>query len=85
MIGWPLECGQRELFALVGEEAAAIGVALLPSGQMRPCKSLSMVVAIGRGSNDAAFRRCEWCSMRASCRFSAEHGQLAGGRQNSFP
>ncbi|HEX9165321.1 MAG TPA: hypothetical protein VF862_05395, partial [Gemmatimonadales bacterium] len=44
MEGWPLDPGQRELFAVVGDEGP---VRLLESGMMWPRHSLSFVVGLG--------------------------------------
>jgi hypothetical protein len=63
---WPLADGQRELFGLV--DAGRIGVRLMPSCQMVPRKSVSLVLGMGsrvrRGESS-----CEWCGMRDGCRY----------------
>jgi hypothetical protein len=62
---WPLE-GQRELFDLVpGEE---IGVTLADTYLMRPLKSLSLVVGIGKNLS-AGGSPCEFCSLNQVCRY----------------
>lgn len=66
MVGWPVEQGQPEIFALV--DAAAAGVTLTSGYVMVPRKSLSMVVGIGPEPFSAA-RTCDYCQMRATCRY----------------
>lgn len=66
MIGWPLDQGQLELFALV--DATQIGVSLTTGLQMIPCKSLSMVVGLGNDMERSG-RACDYCSMRDTCRY----------------
>jgi hypothetical protein len=62
---WPLE-GQRDLFDLVpGEE---IGVTLADTFLMRPLKSLSLVVGIGKNLS-AGGSPCEFCSLNQVCRY----------------
>jgi hypothetical protein len=66
LIGWPLERGQRELFALV--DAAGIGVTLTAASMMMPRKSSSLVVGIG----EHVLREgevCDYCSVRDTCRY----------------
>ena len=64
--GWPLDSGQRDLFALV--DAGSIGVSLTPLSLMRPRKSLSFMVGMGPGV-EAGGQTCDWCGMRERCRF----------------
>jgi hypothetical protein len=65
MEGWPLETGQRELFALLG--GCASPVRLRDSGMMWPRHSLSLAVGLGPDlSRDAV--TCDWCGARARCR-----------------
>ena len=66
MVGWPLDQGQSEIFALV--DAAAAGVTLTSGYAMLPRKSLSMVVGIGPQPFSAA-RTCDYCQMRETCRY----------------
>jgi hypothetical protein len=66
MIGWPLEEGQPQIFSLI--DACEIGVALDPGTYlMRPLKSLSLVIGLGR-KLDAAGQTCDFCSMRGKGR-----------------
>jgi len=64
MEGWPLAPGQRELFAVVGNDGP---VRLLESGMMWPRHSLSFVVGLGPGLPGAG-GPCDWCGARARCR-----------------
>ena len=67
MIGWPLEEGQSQIFGLL--DASEIGVALDPGTYlMRPLKSLSLVIGLGRDLNTTG-RTCDFCSMRETCRY----------------
>lgn len=66
LIGWPLEIGQRQLFALV--DTAAIGVTLGTGSMMAPRKSRSLVIGIGPHvlrEGDV----CDYCAMRDRCRY----------------
>lgn len=62
---WPVEVGQPQIFALLGENPA--GVCLTESGMMIPQKSLSFVVGIGRQM--AQTDLCALCSLRERCRY----------------
>ena len=65
MDGWPLEPGQREIFALLsGNE---LPVRLLESGMMHPRKSLSFVIGLGPAMNARA-SHCDHCGSRERCR-----------------
>lgn len=64
MEGWPLAPGQRELFAVVGDDGP---VRLLESGMMWPRHSLSFVVGLGPDLPRAG-EPCDWCGARARCR-----------------
>jgi hypothetical protein len=66
MIGWPLDAGQAQLFALM--DGGEIGVTLGAGGLMRPLKSLSLVVGIGRDLAPNGCT-CDYCSMRDTCLF----------------
>ncbi len=70
MIGWPLHEAQHQLFALVAP--GPIGVALMPSGQMIPRKSLSFVVGVG--ARVRAQEQCGACGVRHRCTFRSNHG-----------
>ncbi len=67
MIGWPLEEGQAQIFGLL--DATEIGVSLDPGTYiMRPLKSLSLVIGLGRDLNPTG-QTCDFCSMRETCRY----------------
>lgn len=72
MIGWSLEEGQAQIFRLL--DASEIGVSLGPGSIMRPLKSLSLVIGLGRGLNPAG-ETCDFCSMRETCRFKDHDGR----------
>jgi hypothetical protein len=72
MIGWPLEEGQAQIFGLI--DAAEIGVALdRGTSLMRPLKSLSLVIGLGRDLNSTG-QTCDFCSMRETCRYKDHYG-----------
>jgi hypothetical protein len=64
MAGWPLERGQRTLFALLPADGP---VRLSESGTMFPRKSLSMMVGVGSDLTVWA-STCDLCSSRDRCR-----------------
>lgn len=66
MRGWPVNQGQREIFALLNPEE--IGVKLLSAGMMMPLKSLSLVLGVGRDISVVG-TPCDYCSMRERCRY----------------
>jgi hypothetical protein len=73
MVGWPLEMGQRQIFSLV--DAGEIGVSLEPGSYlMRPLKSLSLVVGLGREIERSGLS-CDYCSMRDTCRHKDPDGR----------
>lgn len=65
MRGWELEHGQEQIFRLL--EAFSIGVVLGPSFLMRPQKSMSMVVGLGRNVKTSG-RSCDLCTSAETCR-----------------
>jgi hypothetical protein len=69
-IGWPLDEGQAQLFALVDGEA--IGVTVAPSGQMTPRKTTSRVVGLGHEMLTEG-KPCDFCSMKEGCRYQGRH------------
>jgi len=72
MVGWPLEEGQAQIFNLI--DATEIGVALDPGTYlMRPLKSLSLVIGLGRDLNSTG-QTCDFCSMRETCRYKDHEG-----------
>lgn len=66
MVGWPVDDGQRQIFALVDGEQ--IGVRLNESSMMAPGKSLSLVLGIGKDLNYQG-RTCDYCTLSATCRY----------------
>lgn len=64
--GWPIERGQPEIFGII--DSKAIGVQLLPSFVMRPVKSTSLVVGLGK-EIDTSARICDFCAKRYTCAF----------------
>lgn len=72
LLGWPLDPGQRDLFALV--DAASIGVALTDSLLMLPHKSRSLVVGVGEHVAREG-EICDYCALRETCR----HRPLGAG------
>jgi hypothetical protein len=71
MVGWSVEIGQREIFALL--DTKAIGLELTSSSLMIPRKSLSMVIGMGTEAMTSV-DTCEYCVMRSTCRYR-EHYQ----------
>jgi hypothetical protein len=65
MRGWELQHGQEQIFRLL--DAFAIGVILEPSFLMRPQKSMSMVVGLGRNVETSG-RSCDLCTSAETCR-----------------
>ncbi len=66
MVGWPVEQGQPQVFALV--DAASIGVRLTSGGMMSPRKSVSLVLGLGPDV-ELRGRPCDYCSLRETCRY----------------
>ncbi len=73
MDGFDLSNGQREIFAILGGDAA--GVRLLPSGGMTPRKSLTLVFGVG-GEAEERGGICDPCPARPGCRFRALHAPV---------
>jgi hypothetical protein len=71
MMGWPLEVGQKEIFAVLDTDG--ISLKLTPHGVMIPRKSLSMVVGLGPEVLKGA-KSCDYCSMQATCRYQDHYG-----------
>ncbi|MDJ0924914.1 MAG: hypothetical protein QNJ77_10150 [Acidimicrobiia bacterium] len=65
MEGWEVDPGQREIFSIIdGDE---VGVALSPTLEMRPLKSLTAIVGIGKQvATKGAI--CDYCALRDTCR-----------------
>jgi hypothetical protein len=71
MIGWPVEMGQKEIFALLDTDK--VGLRLTSSSLMVPRKSLSMVVGLGPEVTKGA-KTCTYCAMQATCRYQDHYG-----------
>jgi hypothetical protein len=72
MVDWPVEDGQPQIFNLLGEEGSI--VSLTPSFIMIPRKSLTMVMGLG-ASLDSSGRTCDYCTLRATCRYQEHYLQ----------
>ncbi|HEX7975247.1 MAG TPA: hypothetical protein VF498_12625 [Anaerolineales bacterium] len=72
MVGWPVDPGQRQVFALL--ETRRIGLSLTSSQMMAPVKSLTEVLGFGR---EMAFqgRTCDFCSLKDTCRYQDHYSQ----------
>lgn len=75
MIGWPVDVGQRQIFAAL--DAEQIGVTLNDSFLMIPRKSISMVLGIGPIPFTAG-RPCDFCGLRETCRYQNREAHFGG-------
>jgi hypothetical protein len=66
MIGWPIEVGQPEIFALLDEPH--MSVTLNEYAMMQPGKSLSLVVGVGAAVRTGGIV-CDTCGLRDTCRY----------------
>jgi len=66
MVGWPVEEGQPEIFAIL--DPAQVNVSLSEHGLMTPRKSLTMVMGFGTEMQTSG-KTCDYCSMRENCRY----------------
>ncbi|MCX6070790.1 MAG: hypothetical protein NTU91_08015 [Chloroflexi bacterium] len=66
MVGWPVQEGQAQIFALV--DAGEAGVHLTEGGMMVPRKSLSLVLGLG-SRLEAAGSACAYCTLHETCRY----------------
>lgn len=71
MEGWPLGPGQKEIFRLIGPDAA--GVRLTAEGFLLPRKSLSLVIGLGAATCDDG-EICDSCASRPRCRHRRPDG-----------
>jgi len=78
MVGWPVQEGQAQIFALVN--AAEAGVHLTEGGMMVPRKSLSLVLGLG-ARLEAAGSACAFCTLHETCRYQDHYPPAA--RQGS--
>jgi len=72
MIGWPVDIGQRQIFASLPAEE--IGVSLTPNGLMIPMKSLTFVMGVGESLHQGEIT-CDYCSMAETCHYRAHYAQ----------
>lgn len=77
MIGWSVEQGQPQLFALV--DAAAIGVSVNENLAMHPRKTTSGVIGLGPGMIPAEGPPCAYCTLNETCRFNGRHAHSGVG------
>lgn len=65
MEGWGVDRGQREVFSII--DSAEVGVSLSPTLEMRPLKSVTVIVGVGV---DIASKGtiCDYCALRDTCR-----------------
>ena len=73
MVGWPVDVGQSEVFTIL--EPAQIDVSLSEYGLMMPRKSLTMVLGFGPKMQTAG-RTCDYCAMRATCRYQDHYAPV---------
>lgn len=71
MLGWSVEQGQPQLFALL--DPALIGVTVNPQWAMYPRKSTSGVIGLGPGLTPAEGPPCAYCALDAVCAFKGRH------------
>jgi hypothetical protein len=69
--GWPLQLGQQQIFEHV--PTAGEGVTLLPSGQMHPRKTISMLIGAGAHVPRYTGRPCDVCALRETCQYQGRH------------
>jgi len=74
MVGWPVEEGQAQIFALV--DAGEAGVRLTEGGMMVPRKSLSLVLGLG-SRLEAAGSACAFCTLHETCRYQDHYPPAA--------
>jgi hypothetical protein len=68
LVGWDLLAGQQQIFSAL--QAGEAGIQLLPSGQMLPLKSVSLVLGVGEHVLQEG-ERCDYCSAQSTCRYQA--------------
>ena len=66
MVGWTVDEGQPQIFALV--DPAQAGVRLTAAWMMTPRKSVSFVLGIGPHVRTIG-RTCDYCSLKETCRY----------------
>lgn len=66
MLGWDVDPGQRQVFALL--DSTQVGVRLTSSYMMSPNKSLTLVLGMGEDLTIQG-RTCDFCSLKETCRY----------------
>lgn len=64
IIGWPVECGQKQIFDILKDESSEITINEI--GIMNPFKSLSFIMGIGKDVHNNG-NTCDLCTLRKSC------------------
>jgi hypothetical protein len=75
MLGWPLEVGQPQVFALL--DAQRIGVSVADTGRMTPRKTVSAVFGLGSRLSEEQVSPCEFCAVQENCQYRGRHGEYA--------
>jgi hypothetical protein len=75
MIGWQVDEGQPLIFSLL--KSSEIGVELTDYYLMKPRKSLSMLIGIGKNITSEG-SICQYCAMNETCQYK-EHNELTAG------
>jgi cobalamin-dependent methionine synthase I len=70
MLGWPVDQGQAQLFALWGDEP--LDIQLTDSFMMVPSKSLSMLIGVGSQVRQDG-TPCDYCSEHMTCRYRKQN------------
>ena len=76
MLNWSVDEGQPVIFELLSESNNQ--VELTPSFLMRPRKSLSMLLGVGKDLG-AQGSTCEYCAMQGTCKYRANGGHTHAG------
>jgi hypothetical protein len=79
MVGWPVDTGQKEIFALL--ETELVGVSLTDSSVMIPRKSITLALGMGPTLRSGG-TTCDFCSMRTTCRYQDHYAQARSGTQS---
>lgn len=74
MIGWSVEEGQPQIFSLL--DGGLVGVRLSETAVMLPMKSLSLAMGLGPDLSSQG-STCDYCAMRAVCRYQTSDAQFA--------
>jgi hypothetical protein len=69
MVGWDLLTGQQQIFSALSP--GETGINLLPSGQMLPLKSMSLVLGVGEHVLKEG-ERCDYCSAQLTCQYQGK-------------